>query len=79
MSLEQQMGELYEKSSTGIGNLIQANLAQMHGETFDQFLDNHADDFRKVLSNQPELLEQYDTDPAGTLKAIEDILYPQHH
>lgn len=73
----EQMGNLYEQSKMGVENLLQIQLAEMHGEDLETFSDKHAEDFRRTVSTQPELIQQYNTDPDAVLKALGDIIYPQ--
>ena len=58
-----------------VGNILQVQLATRHGETFDYFLEHHADDFRKTMDAHPELFVQFETDEEKTLKEIEERIY----
>ncbi len=56
-------------------NLMQAHLAERHGESIDDFIDKHAAQFGQVLDQHPEYLTEFDRDSEKTLKHIETILY----
>jgi hypothetical protein len=58
-----------------IGNLIQLQLAERHGETIENFIEKHAKDFRDVLDAHPEIIEGFDHTTEEMLHRIETVLY----
>lgn len=56
-------------------NIMQLELAQLHDESIDTFIEKHADNFRKIITSHPELLEKFKEDPASTLNELEKYVY----
>ncbi|HVB19764.1 MAG TPA: hypothetical protein VNF51_00535 [Candidatus Paceibacterota bacterium] len=58
-----------------VGNLMQQQLAERHGETIETFIERHAAQFRDVLNKHPEYIAKFDDNAEETLQHIETILY----
>lgn len=58
-----------------IGNMMQIELAERHDEDLSHFIETRAGTFREIISTHPEYLEEFEADPEGTLKKIEDTIY----
>ena len=75
MNMEQQMGGGFEDRKVALGNQMQMQLAEIHGEQLGDFIVNHAQDFREVLNSNPNLLDEYAVKPDETLGKVEKILF----
>jgi hypothetical protein len=56
-------------------NILQIKLAEAHGESLEDFVANHADQFREVIKRQPEFIERFQDDPEGVIREMGSILY----
>ena len=61
--------------NTLIGNIMQAELARIHEEAFDKFLETHAEGFRNLMDANPELIDEFEKDPETTLAKISETIY----
>lgn len=64
-----------ENNRTLIGNMMQVELAERHGESIEDFITKHAGDFREVVDKHPEFLDEFEEDKELALKHVEDIVY----
>ncbi len=58
-----------------IANTMQMELAQLHGETIEDFITKHASDFRNVIDTHPEFIDIFEKDHEKALEEIGDIIY----
>lgn len=72
--MEQQNGG-FEDRKVALGNQMQIQLAVLHGEQVEDFIERHATEFREIINSNPELLDTYTQDPEGTLKKVSEIIY----
>lgn len=61
--------------NTLIGNIMQVELARIHEEAFDKFLETHAEGFRRMVDANPELIDEFEKDPEMTLAKISETIY----
>jgi hypothetical protein len=73
MSMEQMGG--FEDRAVLLGNQMQLDLALLHGEDLGMFIENHAAEFRDIIQDHPEFLDEFAEQPEQTLKKIEPLLY----
>jgi hypothetical protein len=71
----QQINDSDVEKRVGLGNLMQVQLADAHQEDFEVFLDEHGEDFRSLVEDNPKLLEEFEKDPEQTLNKISEIIY----
>ena len=72
--MEQQMGGI-EDNKVGFTNQMQIDLAVMNGQALEAFIEHHAQDFRKVIEENPGLVERYLKDKNAVLSELQSILY----
>lgn len=79
MKMEQMGGASLSQSEREVqmGNTIQIQLAQMHGEDLEVFAGVHGEEFRSLITTHPELVRKFEEDPQAALQEIEKIIY--HH
>ncbi len=79
MKMEQMGGASLSQSEREVqmGNTIQIQLAQMHGEDLEVFVRAHSEEFRSLITAHPELVKKFEEDPQSTLQEMEKIIY--HH
>jgi hypothetical protein len=73
MNMEQMSGGENEKVE--LGNQMQEMLAERHGEQMMDFIDNHAEEFRKYVNENDDVLDAFKRNPEEAIKAIEPLLY----
>ncbi len=56
-------------------NIIQIMLAERHGESIEDFISKHSEDFGNTVESHPEFLDEFETDKEKALKDIEGIIY----
>lgn len=56
-------------------NIMQLGLAELHNESIDDFITKHADDFRKIITEHPELIKKFEQSPDTTLDELGKYLY----
>lgn len=64
-----------ENEKVTLGNQMQMMLAERHNEQMSDFIGLHADDFRKYVEINQNILEAFKNNPEEALKEIEPILY----
>ncbi len=67
--------QLTPDKSVLLTNIIQIELAQLHGESIDAFIERHASDFRNTITAHPELIEKFEQDHDAALQEIEQYVY----
>ena len=75
MNMERQMGGFTESNPTAVTNQMQMELAGMHGEDLNMFIETRAQEFRTIVTEHPEFLDEFEVAPEATLKKIEPLLY----
>lgn len=70
----EQMGNA-DDNKVRLGNQMQMQLAKQHGEELDSFITKHSYDLRVVLDSNPNLLEEFNEDPDGTLEKVGKSIY----
>lgn len=55
--------------------MAQIKLAELHSEDLFSWIDEHANDFRNVINEHPELIDKFEDEPEQTLKELDDYLY----
>jgi len=74
MNMEQ-IENSVDNSKMEIGNMLQLQLAAMHNEDIELFIENHAEAFRVLMNATPSFYEDYQNDPDGTLIKISKQIY----
>ncbi|MDP3957969.1 MAG: hypothetical protein Q8Q36_00720 [bacterium] len=54
---------------------MQIRLAERHNEDLDDFIAEHAAEFRKTVGEHPELIEKFEEDPEKALGELDHYLY----
>lgn len=67
--------ESNQESLVAAGNIIQLMLAEKRGESIDDFIDRHAEAFRKIADENPSWLIEFSKDPDGILARFESAVY----
>jgi hypothetical protein len=64
MKMEQMGGASLSQIERDVqmGNIIQTQIAQMHGEDLEVFADTHGGEFRSLITNHPELVKKFEKD-----------------
>lgn len=70
----EQMGD-FANERVMLGNQMQMELASMHGEQLEDFIEKHAADFRATVDRQPELLQEFKDNPDSALKKLSESIY----
>ena len=70
----EQMGS-FQDEKVLLGNQMQMQLAGMHGEDMGDFIDKHAEEFRNVVTQNPELLDEFKRDPEAALSKLSQRIY----
>ncbi len=73
MNMEQMGG--YEDRNVALGNQMQMQLAEKHGEQLGDFIELHAEQFREIVTANPHFLEEYSHAPDSALEKVEKIIY----
>lgn len=55
--------------------IMQLELAELHSESIETFIEKHAKDFRKIITEHPELLEKFEQNHDGALDELGKYLY----
>ncbi len=64
-----------QNKSVLIANMMQIKLAQLHGESIDSFIEKHSSDFRNIINDHPEFIDDFEKDENKALKEVGDIIY----
>lgn len=65
----------FENIKVASANQMQAELARIHNENLDNFIETKAEEFRAIVDAHPEFLEDYPNHPEEVLKKIDPLLY----
>ena len=73
MGMEQMGG--FEDRKVLLGNQMQMGLASLHGEDVGDFIERHAEDFRKFVDTNPDILDKFEKEPEEVLRQVGEVIY----
>ncbi|MDQ5962556.1 MAG: hypothetical protein QG653_363 [Patescibacteria group bacterium] len=64
-----------ERNQLGVRNEMQVRLANLGGQSFDEYLATHAEEFKNLVEENPGLFDKYEENQEKTLDEIKKIIY----